>query len=124
MNTSHLKFDNIDAYIATFPEAVQTVLQQVRQTIHEAAPGAKEKISYGMPAFTSEGRQLVYFAAFKNHIGFYALPSGNAAFQKELANYKTGKGSIQFPLNEPMPLDLIRQIVVFRLAENKEKKKS
>ncbi|MFT3794307.1 iron chaperone [Flavobacterium sp.] len=117
------KPENIDAYIAFFPEATQKILQQVRQTIQKAAPGAKEKISYAMPAFELNGN-LVYFAAYDKHIGFYALPSGNAAFQKELSRYKMGKGSIQFPIDQPMPLALIAKIVAFRVQENLEKAKS
>lgn len=114
---------NIDAYIAGFEKAIQKRLQQVRATIKKAAPEAQEAIKYGMPAFILEGN-LVYFAAFKNHLGFYALPSGNAAFQKQLAMYKVGKGSIQFPHDKPLPLDLITQIVQFRVKENMAKKKS
>jgi len=117
------KPETIDDYIATFPENVQQLLQQIRTTIRKAAPKAEEKISYGMPTFTLNGN-LVYFAAFKNHIGFYALPSGHAAFQKELSKYKMGKGSVQFPLDEPMPLRLITQIVKFRVVENAEKAKA
>ncbi len=108
---------DIDAYIAEFPEGVQVMLEQVRSTVRQTAPAAVEAISYSMPAFKLNGKPLVYFAAFKNHIGFYALPSGNAAFQKELAGYKIGKGSIQFPLGEPMPLGLIEKIVMFRVQE-------
>lgn len=111
---------NIDEYIAGFPENIQKILEEIRATIIKAAPEAKEKISYGMPAFTQNGI-LAYFAAFKNHIGFYALPSGNEAFKKEISAYKTGKGSIQFPLDKPMPLDLISKIVKFRIKENAEK---
>lgn len=107
----------IDSYIATFPEDVQAILQQVRQTIHEAAPEATEAISYQMPTFKLYGN-LVHFAAFKNHIGFYPVPSGMEAFQEELAAYKQGKGSVQFPLDKPMPFDLIRRMVKFRVAEN------
>jgi uncharacterized protein YdhG (YjbR/CyaY superfamily) len=107
----------VDDYISTFPEEVQTMLQQLRKVIRNAAPDAKEKISYNMPAFTLNGI-LVYFAGYKNHIGLYASPSGNAAFKKELAKYKTGKGSIQFPLNEGLPLNLIKIIVGFRVKEN------
>lgn len=114
------KPDNIDAYIAGFPESTRQILEQVRQTIRKAAPQAVEKISYGMPAFVLHGN-LVYFAAYEKHIGFYALPSGNAAFQKELSAYKMGKGSIQFPIDKPMPFDLIMKIVRFRVAENEEK---
>ncbi|WP_409417254.1 iron chaperone [Flavobacterium sp. PS2] len=110
----------IDEYIAGFPAAIQAVLEQVRQTIRKAAPNAEEKISYAIPTFTLNGN-LVHFAAFKNHIGFYALPSGNEAFQEELSVYKSGKGSIQFPLDKPMPLDLITKIVNFRVKENLEK---
>lgn len=117
------KSTNFKAYIATFPKEVQKLLEQVRQTVKAAAPEAEEIISYGMPAFRYHGN-LVYFAAFKNHIGFYALPTGNAAFQKELSNYKQGKGSVQFPLNEPLPLDLITQIVKFRVKENLDKIKA
>jgi uncharacterized protein YdhG (YjbR/CyaY superfamily) len=108
----------IDAYIAGFPEDVQAILQQVRRTIHEAAPEATEAISYQMPTFKLHGN-LVHFGAFKNHIGFYPVPSGMAAFEEELAAYKQGKGSVQFPLNKPMPLDLIRRIVEFRVQESK-----
>jgi uncharacterized protein YdhG (YjbR/CyaY superfamily) len=110
----------IDEYIAGFPETIQAVLEQVRQTIKKAAPNAEEKISYAIPTFKLNGN-LVHFAAFKNHIGFYALPSGNEAFQEELSAYKSGKGSIQFPLDKPMPLDLITKIVNFRVKENLEK---
>lgn len=109
----------IDEYIAGFPKDVQKILEQVRATIQKAAPEAKEAIKYAMPAFTLNGN-LVFFAAFKNHIGFYALPSGNVAFKKELAAYKTGKGSIQFPIDKPMPLSLITKIVKYRIKENLE----
>ncbi|AWH83623.1 hypothetical protein HYN59_00165 [Flavobacterium album] len=113
---------DIDDYIAGFPEEVQKLLQEVRETVQSTAPDATEKISYGMPTFALNGN-LVYFAAFKNHIGFYALPSGTKAFREELATYKTGKGSIQFPFDRPLPLKLIQQIVKFRIAENEEKAK-
>ena len=108
----------IDAYIAGFPEDVQAILQQIRRTIHETAPEATEAISYGMPTFKLHGN-LVHFGAFKSHIGFYPVPSGMEAFQDELAAYKQGKGSVQFPLDKPMPLDLIRRIVDFRVQESK-----
>lgn len=110
----------IDKYIASFPTDVQAVLQQVRATIRKAAPDAEEDIAYGMPAYRLNC-PLVYFAAFKHHIGFYATPTGHEAFQQELASYKQGKGSVQFPLDQPMPLDLIARIVAFRVAENLEK---
>ncbi len=116
MNTQQTPH-SIDAYIAGFPPDVQAILQQIRRTIHEAAPDAQEAISYQMPTFKLKGN-LVHFAAFKNHIGFYPVPSGIAAFQDELAVYKQGKGSVQFPLDQPVPYDLIRRIVVFRAQEN------
>ncbi|MFD2601112.1 iron chaperone [Flavobacterium suzhouense] len=111
---------HINEYIAGFTPEVQKLLEQVRQTVQKTAPDAEESISYGMPAFKLNGN-LVYFAAFTNHIGFYALPSGNEAFQKEISNYKTGKGSIQFPFDKPLPLDLIAKIVKFRVEENIQK---
>jgi uncharacterized protein YdhG (YjbR/CyaY superfamily) len=116
-------YQNIDQYIADYSEEVGEILNQIRSCIKETAPEAQEIISYGMPAF-KQGKVLVYFAAFKNHIGFYALPSGNVAFQKELSKYKVGKGSIQFPLNEPMPFELIKLMVAFRIeeVENQAKK--
>lgn len=115
----HVK--NIDEYIHTFPENVQVILEKIRHIIQEVAPEAQEKISYGMPSFHYMGKVLVYFAAFKAHIGFYALPSGNDAFRTELLPYKTGKGSIQFPLDKPIPYDLIKKIVMFRVSENRDK---
>ncbi len=110
---------NINEYIAGFPPATQKILEQIRATIRQAAPDATETISYAIPTFSQNGH-LVYFAAFKNHIGFYATPTGHEAFEKELSIYKQGKGSVQFPINEPMPLDLIRKIVEFRVAQNLE----
>jgi uncharacterized protein YdhG (YjbR/CyaY superfamily) len=107
----------IDDYIAGFPGDVQAILQRIRQTIRQAAPDAQEKISYQMPAFTLKGN-LVYFGAFKNHIGFYPIPSGVEAFKEELSAYEQGKGSVQFPLDKPIPYDLISRIVKFRVEEN------
>ncbi len=115
-------FQNIDDYIAKFPEDVQKVLEQIRVTIQKAAPQAEEAISYQIPTFKLNGN-LVHFAAWKNHIGFYPTPSGTKEFQKEIAKYVFAKGSIQFPLNEPMPLALITKIVNFRVKENEGKKK-
>ena len=106
----------IDEYIAGFPKEVQKILQQVRATIKKAAPAATEKISYAIPTFFLN-KNLVHFAAFKNHIGFYPTPTGSEAFKKELALYKSGKGSAQFPIDQPMPLDLIAKIVQYRIAE-------
>jgi uncharacterized protein YdhG (YjbR/CyaY superfamily) len=120
MNTDTIKPATIDDYIAGFPPDVQAILQQIRETVHEAAPGATEKISYAMPTFYLHGN-LVHFAAFKTHIGFYPVPTGIEKFKKELSQYKQGKGSVQFPLDQPMPLDLISRIVKFRVKENKEK---
>jgi uncharacterized protein YdhG (YjbR/CyaY superfamily) len=107
----------IDEYIAAFPDDVQQILQQIRQTIRAAAPDAQETISYQMPTFKLHGN-LVHFAAFKKHIGFYPDPSGIVAFKDELAPYASSKGAVQFPLDRPMPYDLIRRIVTFRVAEN------
>ncbi|MFP9100541.1 iron chaperone [Flavobacterium sp. RHBU_24] len=109
---------NLDDYIAQFPQETQKLLQQVREAILETAPGAVESISYAMPAYKLNGKPLVYFAGYKNHIGFYATPTGHEAFKDELSKYKQGKGSVQFPVSEPMPLDLIKRIVAFRAANN------
>lgn len=109
----------VDEYIAAQPEEVQPILQKVRNTIRKAAPKAEEVISYGMPGYKYHG-MLVYFAAWKTHIGFYAVPSGHAAFKEELSVYKGAKGSVQFPLSKPMPLALITKIVKFRMKENEE----
>ncbi len=117
METKQASPQTIDEYIAGFPKDVQEILQHVRQTIREAAPDAQEKISYKMPTFTLKGN-LVYFAAFKNHIGFYPIPSGIEEFKEELSAYEQGKGSVQFPLDKPIPYDLISRIVKFRVKEN------
>jgi uncharacterized protein YdhG (YjbR/CyaY superfamily) len=113
----------IDEYIADFPPDVQDILQKIRATIRKAAPEAQEKISYQMPTFTLYGN-LVHFAAFKNHIGFYPIPSGIEAFKEDLSPYKQGKGSVQFPLDQPIPYDLIARITAFRVRENLEKAKA
>lgn len=110
----------IDDYIAGFPHAVQKVLEQMRITIRQAAPSATEAIKYGLPTFVLEGN-LVHFGAFQKHLGFYSLPSGHRKFQDELSVYVGGKGSVQFPLDQPMPLGLVRRIVRFRVAENRER---
>ena len=107
----------IDEYIAGFPPDVQAILQKIRTTIRKAAPDAKETISYQMPTFTLNGN-LVHFAAFKKHIGFYPIPTGIAKFKKELSVYKQGKGSLQFPLDKPIPYGLISKIVKFRVKED------
>lgn len=110
--------DNIEAYIQQFPEDVQEILRKIRMLIKENAPGAEELISYGMPGYKTNKKPLVYFAAYEKHIGFYATPSGHSEFKKELSKYKQGKGSVQFPLDQPIPYNLIKQIVQFRVAEN------
>lgn len=115
-------FKTIDAYIQTFPKDVQAILEKVRQTIQKAAPDAVETISYRMPTFKLNGKGLVYFAAYEKHIGFYPIPSGMRAFEKELASYKQGKGSVQFPIDQPIPYDLVRRIVLFRAKENLARK--
>lgn len=109
---------SIDQYIAEFPAEVQTLLQQVRALIKAAAPDATETISYAMPTFDLNGKHLIHFAAFKSHIGLYPTPSGIEAFKDELAAYKNAKGSVQFPLSQPLPMDLMRRIVEFRVAES------
>jgi uncharacterized protein YdhG (YjbR/CyaY superfamily) len=111
-------FTDIDAYINSFPKETRELLHQVRKAIKLAAPEAVESISYGMPAFKTNGKPLVYFAAFKNHIGFYATPTGHIQFKDELSTYKQGKGSVQFLLNRPIPFNLIERIVRYRVSEN------
>jgi uncharacterized protein YdhG (YjbR/CyaY superfamily) len=112
---------SIDGYIAGFPPATQKALEEVRAVIKAAAPGAIETISYAMPTFDLNGRHLVHFAGFAKHVGFYPIPSGIEAFKAELAPYKQGKGSVQFPLDRPMPTELIRRIVEFRVGENQRR---
>jgi uncharacterized protein YdhG (YjbR/CyaY superfamily) len=109
--------NDIDKYISGFPKDTQKLLKQVRATIRKAAPGAKEKISYGIPAFTLKGN-LVFFAGYKGHISIYPAPRGDEAFKEELAGYKGGKGTVQFPLDKPPPLSLISRIVKFRVKKN------
>ena len=112
---------NFDEYLLQFPPEVQEILIKIRETIKQHAPDAVESISYGMPAFKTFGKPLVYFAGYSNHIGFYATPTGHEEFKKELSEYKQGKGSVQFPLNQPIPYDLIARITEFRLVENQKK---
>jgi uncharacterized protein YdhG (YjbR/CyaY superfamily) len=109
---------SIDQYNAAFPEEVVQRMEQIRAIITQQAPEAVESISYGMPAFKLNGKPLVYYAGYKNHIGFYATPTGHSEFAEELSHYKQGKGSVQFPLTEPLPVDLIQRIVIFRIGEN------
>jgi len=110
----------VEKYINSFPDDIRLLLKQMRTAILENAPGAEEGFAYQMPAYKLNGKPLVYFAAFRNHIGFYATPTGHAAFAKELSMYKQGKGSVQFPSGKPLPLDLIIRIVKFRVKENME----
>jgi uncharacterized protein YdhG (YjbR/CyaY superfamily) len=123
MRTDQPAARNIDEYIAGFPRDVQQILQKIRTTIRRAAPQAEEAISYQMPTFRLEGN-LVHFAAFKNHIGLYPTPSGTEKFREELSPYQTGKGSIRFPLDKPIPYGLIGRIVKFRAKENLERSKA
>ena len=120
MRTNLTAPKNIDEYISAFPNNVQEILEKIRTTIRKAAPDAEETISYQMPTFTLKGN-LVHFAAFKNHIGFYPAPSGIEAFKKELSVYEGAKGSIKFPIDKPLPLALVSQIVKFRVKENEKK---
>jgi uncharacterized protein YdhG (YjbR/CyaY superfamily) len=115
MKNEKIKPGNVDDYISDFPEDIQSILQKIRTTIRKAAPGALEMISYGIPAFKFQGKPLAYFAAFKNHIGFYPTPTGIDEFEKELSVYKQGKGSVQFPIDKPMPLKLIDKIAKYRM---------
>ena len=122
MMQARKKFGTIDEYIKTFPLDVQKTLERLRHTIRKAVPEAEEVISYQMPAFKLKGN-LVYFAAFKKHIGFFPTASGVAAFKKELSDYATSPGTVQFPLDKPIPYDLVTKIVLFRKKENLAKKK-
>jgi uncharacterized protein YdhG (YjbR/CyaY superfamily) len=111
----------IDEYIAEFPPETRKMLEEMRALIKAAAPGATETISYAIPTFDLNGRHLVHFAGYAKHVGFYPVPSAMEAFKEELAPYRSGKGSAQFPLRQPLPTDLIRRIVAFRVAENSSK---
>lgn len=119
MEKNKVTYETVDQYIADFAPEVQELLQSLRKVISEAAPEAVEKISYQMPTWFLH-KNLVHFAAFKNHIGFYPAPRGIEAFKEELARYKGAKGSVQFPIQEPLPYDLIARIVKFRVAENQQ----
>ena len=122
MESNKVGFSSIDEYIATFPEEIQKILEELRATISASAPDAEEKISYQMPTFAQKGN-LVHFAAWKNHIGFYPTSSGTQAFKHELSIYGGAKGSVKFPTEKPLPLELISKIVQFRVAENLKKAK-
>lgn len=114
-------FNTVDEYVQTFSKDIQDLLKKVRVTILKNAPEAVESISYGMPAYKTFGKPLVYFAGYKKHIGFYATPTGHTEFSNELSNYKQGKGSVQFPVDHEIPYWLIEQIVIFRVKENELK---
>lgn len=118
----NIKAETIDEYIAAFPANVQKKLKEIRSAIRTSAPEAEEKISYAIPTYTLNGN-LVHFAAFKNHIGFYPAPNGIEAFKKELAKYEGGKGSVQFPLDKPLPIALIKKIVKHRVRQNRKSAK-
>jgi uncharacterized protein YdhG (YjbR/CyaY superfamily) len=107
----------VDAYIATFPDEIGQKLQHIREVIHEEAPDATEAIKYGIPTFVQDGKSLIHFAGYKRHIGIYPTPSGMDAFASELARYKKSKGTVQLPLDEPLPLDLVRKLTRFRIEE-------
>jgi uncharacterized protein YdhG (YjbR/CyaY superfamily) len=111
-------FTSIDEYIATCPEQSQGYVQKIREVIHAAVPKAKEKISYQIACFELDGRNLVYFAGWKSHVSMYPVPSGTKAFSKEISKYADGKGTIKFPLDKPLPLKLIRQVVKYRMTDN------
>lgn len=113
------KFKTVDEYISAFPPATQALLQEIRATIKKTAPKAEEVISYNMPGYKLQG-MLVWFAGYKNHIGFYPKPSGLKAFEKELSGYKSSKGAVQFPIDEPLPLSLVSKVVKMRIKENAE----
>ena len=121
MKRKKTSFTSIDKYIATFPEDVQKIMKQLRETIKAAAPGVEETISYNMPTFNLDGKYLVYFAGWKTHIAFYGAPRGNAKFKQDLSAYETGQGTLKFPLAETLPLELVTKIVKFRAAENLER---
>jgi uncharacterized protein YdhG (YjbR/CyaY superfamily) len=117
MESKESAYTTIDQYIAGFPVDVQEILEKIRMTIHQAAPEAQEAIKYAIPTFTLKGN-LIHFAAFKKHIGLYPAPTGIEQFKQELSIYKQAKGSVQFPLDQPIPYDLITRIVLFRVKEN------
>ena len=123
MKTKQTAPQNVEEYIAGFPKDVQKILEKIRSTIRKAAPDAEETIKYRMPTFILKGN-LVHFAAFKEHIGFYPIPTGIEAFANELSGYEGGKGSVRFPLDKPIPFRLISKIVKFRVKENLERAKA
>jgi uncharacterized protein YdhG (YjbR/CyaY superfamily) len=117
MKSKKSAFTSMDEYIASFPEEMQRILQEVRTTMKAAAPQLEERISYGIPTFTLNGKYVIYFAGWKNHISIYPIPTADAAFTEKIAPYMSGKGTLKFPLDKPMPLKLISKMVKLRLAE-------
>jgi uncharacterized protein YdhG (YjbR/CyaY superfamily) len=122
VKTVKRRFETMDEYIATFPRNVRDILEELRRIIRESAPKSEETISYGIPTFNLNGKHLVHFAAYKNHIGFYPTSSGITRFKKELSRYKLLRGTARFPINEPIPFDLIKKIVKYRVKETLEKR--
>lgn len=122
MEDKELSYSTVNEYVSLFPKDVQEKLLVMRRAIKEAAPGAEERISYRMPAYFMNG-PLVYFAAFKNHIGFYPTASGIVTYKEEFRPYKSGKGSVQFPMDEPLPIELVKRVVRFKVEENMRPKK-
>ena len=123
MKTSQTKAKNIDEYIAQFPDDVQKILEKIRALIKATIPEAEETISYQIPTFTLNGKYLIYFAGYKNHVSIYPAPRTAEQFKDELATYEGGKGTVQFPLDEPIPYGLIKRIIKFKVKENREKSK-
>ena len=118
MKSKKVSFNSIDEYIASFPKDVQKIMEELRATIKAAAPEAGEKISYGIPTFTLNGKYLIYFAGWKNHTSLYPIPTGSEAFNKQVSKYVEGKGTLKFPIDKPLPLKLITKIVKLKVAEN------
>ena len=118
MNSNKVVFTSMDEYISSFPEEVQKILEEIRATIKAAAPEAREKISYQIAAFELNGKNLIHFAGWKNHISIYPIPAGSAEFNAEISQYMDGKGTLKFPLNKPMPFKLVSKIVKLHIAEN------
>ncbi len=120
MKSKKTQFKSIDEYIATFPDNMQKILEELRSTIKAAAPDAGETISYNIPTFTLNGKYLIYFAGWKNHISLYPIPIGTDAFNKQVSKYVEGKGTLQFPIDKPLPMKLIAKIVKLKVAENRK----
>jgi len=120
MKSKKTQFKSIDEYIATFPDNMQKILEELRSTIKAAAPDAGETISYNIPTFTLNGKYLIYFAGWKNHISLYPIPIGTDSFNKQVSKYAEGKGTLKFPMDKPLPMKLIAKIVNLKVAENRK----